>query len=197
MARKTQISKEVILEAAFRMLLRDGYGSVNITSLAREIGCSTQPIAWHFGSMDGLRTELLRYSLDFLKDQFSVEGENSVNVAEKIAVKYIDLAFNYPNLYKYFYLSDHEGQRMDELARSLRFVSYQKLTDLLMREHQISQENAKLYIMNLQMYVHGISSFIVAKVIFCGRDEIIEMIRRANHSFLMQATEKTQEESTT
>ena len=27
MARRTQISKEVILEAAFRMLLRDGYAS--------------------------------------------------------------------------------------------------------------------------------------------------------------------------
>ena len=30
MARKTQISKEVILEAALKMLIRDGYAAINI-----------------------------------------------------------------------------------------------------------------------------------------------------------------------
>ncbi len=34
MARKTKISKEVILEAAFQKLIREGYASINITSLA-------------------------------------------------------------------------------------------------------------------------------------------------------------------
>ena len=48
MARKTTISKEVILEAALKMLIRDGYASVNVKTLAAEIGCSTQPIVWHF-----------------------------------------------------------------------------------------------------------------------------------------------------
>lgn len=189
MARKTQISKEVILQAAFQMLVRDGYSSINITALAKEIGCSTQPIAWHFGSMDGLRTELLNYSLNFLKDEFSVDGEHAANIAENIAIKYVDLAYSYPNLYKYFYMSDREGKSMDELARSLRFSSYHRIIEHLMREHELSEEMAKLYIMNLQMYVHGIASFIVAKVLFCGREEIEEMIRRANATFLKQVME--------
>ena len=66
MARKTQISKELILETAFRLLVRDGESAVNIKSLAREIGCSTQPIAWHFGNMEGFRTEFLDYCVRFL-----------------------------------------------------------------------------------------------------------------------------------
>ena len=44
MARKTQISKEVILEAALKMLIRDGYSAINIKTLSKEIGCSTQPL---------------------------------------------------------------------------------------------------------------------------------------------------------
>ena len=44
MARKIQISREKILEAAFQLLVQEGYGAINITSLAKKIGCSTQPM---------------------------------------------------------------------------------------------------------------------------------------------------------
>lgn len=51
MGRKTQISKEVILEAALKMLIHDGYAAINIKTLSQEIGCSTQPLVWHFENM--------------------------------------------------------------------------------------------------------------------------------------------------
>lgn len=44
MGRKAQISKEIILETALRMLIREGYNSITVKTLAAEIGCSTQPI---------------------------------------------------------------------------------------------------------------------------------------------------------
>lgn len=54
MARKTQISKDVILQAALKMLIRDGYSAINIKTLSKEIGCSTQPLVWHFENMEGV-----------------------------------------------------------------------------------------------------------------------------------------------
>ena len=57
-----KIPKEVILENALHVLQRDGYENVNIKAVAKEIGCSTQPISWHFGNMDGLRRELSEYA---------------------------------------------------------------------------------------------------------------------------------------
>ena len=55
MARKTQVSKEIILQEALEMLIRDGYSAINIKTLSKEIGCSTQPLVWHFENMEGLR----------------------------------------------------------------------------------------------------------------------------------------------
>ena len=63
MARKTQISKEVILEAALKMLIRDGYSAINIKTLSKAIGCSTQPLVWHFDNMEGLRKALADHAL--------------------------------------------------------------------------------------------------------------------------------------
>ena len=55
MGRKTQITKEIILETALQMLIRDGYGAITVKTLAAEIGCSTQPTVWHFENMNGFR----------------------------------------------------------------------------------------------------------------------------------------------
>ncbi|MBR6960479.1 MAG: TetR family transcriptional regulator, partial [Clostridiales bacterium] len=62
MARKTTIGKDVILEAALQMLIADGYESINIRTLAEKIGCSSQPLVWHFENMEGLRRALAVYA---------------------------------------------------------------------------------------------------------------------------------------
>lgn len=186
MARKTQISKEVILEAAFQMLLREGYASINITRLAKEIGCSTQPIAWHFGNMDGLRTELLEYCLAFLKDLFLISGENVPGILEGIASRYIELAFDYSNLYKYLYMSEHDGEKMGQLTHSLRAENQDKIERMIEQEYGIPKAAAEKYLMNLQLYVHGIASFAVTKISFPSKEVIMQMIHDANGAFLQQ-----------
>lgn len=72
-----KVQKETILQTAYEMLLRDGYGGINIKTIANELGCSTQPISRQFGSMEGFRRELLFYCLDRMKTFFRPEGENA------------------------------------------------------------------------------------------------------------------------
>lgn len=190
MARKTQISKDVILEAAFHMLLREGYAGINITSLAKEIGCSTQPIAWHFGNMEGLREALLEYCLMFLKDRFVVEKEAVSGVVEGIAFRYVELAVDYPNLYKYLYMSEQDGKKMAMTAQSLRAENQDKVIQMLKKEYGISSSAAEKYLLNLQLYVHGIASFAVSKVSFPSKEVIMQMIHEASEAFLKHLKEE-------
>lgn len=187
MARKTQISREIILEAAFQLLLQEGYAALNITSLAKEIGCSTQPIAWHFGNMDGLRTELLDYCVRFLGRIFcGIKSEHVAEQLEDISFGYVTLAFDYPNLYRYFYMSDMDGRKMNELAKSLRADNYEKAVRMLQQEYGASEKAALQHMINLQMYVHGIASYMVTQGGFSSKEEVMEMIHRANEAFLLQ-----------
>lgn len=194
MARKTQITKETILEAAFQMLLQEGYASISITSLAKAIGCSTQPIAWNFGSMDGLRAELLDYCVEFVGKIFSAKKREKIaEMLEDIAAGYIELAFDYPNLYKYFYMSDNEGKKMNELVGSLRAEMYGKAIAMLQQEYGVSAEVADCHMVNLQLYVHGIASYTVSKVCFSSKEVIMRMIHEANEAFLAQSILKSSE----
>lgn len=187
MARKTQISKEIILESAFDMLLKEGYAAINITSLAKKIGCSTQPIAWQFGNMETLRAELLTYCLEFLRDRFAVDETNVSGALDDIALRYVELAFDYPNLYKYLYMSDQDGDKMAVMAQTLRAENRDRLIQMLEKEHGITAESAEIYLLNLQLYVHGISTFAVTKVSFPSKEVVMKMIHDAREAFLMQA----------
>ncbi len=184
MARRTQISREIILNTAFQMLVRDGYSTINITSLAREIGCSTQPIAWHFGNMEGLRIALLRHSLDYMRSHFTLNGDSTATMLAEVTRRYIDLAFDCPNLYKYLYMTDQEHLKTEELIQAIRFPNYEKILCMLQQEYGVSVQAAQRYLLDLQLYVHGIASCTVSNITFASKEKVVAMVDDINETLI-------------
>lgn len=183
MARRTQISREIILSTAFQMLVRDGYGAINITSLSREIGCSTQPIAWHFGNMDGLRDALLQYCLEHIRNHFAICGDSTTSMLVEVQRRYVKLAFDYPNLYKYLYMTDQDRIQTSELVEALRFPNYEQVLLQVQQEYGVSKQAAQRYLLDLQLYVHGIASCAVANIPVSFKEDVMTMIHNANEAF--------------
>ena len=42
-----KVSKEQIIDAAVEVLRDDGFSAINARSVAKKLGCSTQPITFH------------------------------------------------------------------------------------------------------------------------------------------------------
>ena len=105
MGRKTQISKDVILQAALAMLIRDGYSAINIKTLSKEIGCSTQPLVWHFENMDGLRRALADYALMYANEKMCPSTNGAINAFEQVGRAYIKMALYEPNLFQFVFLN--------------------------------------------------------------------------------------------
>ena len=179
-----KVQKETILKTAYDLLLREGYVSINIKTVANELGCSTQPISRQFGNMEGFRKELLVYCTEQLKPFFSMEGEQVSEIVSGIAKGYITLAFDYPNLYKYLYMMEHEEQRMCTLADTLRSENYGKVIKMLMEEHQMPEAYAKEYMNNLNYYVHGIASYVAVGFVDATKPEIMDRVQRVNDALL-------------
>ena len=58
MARKEQISKQMILEGAFELVRQQGIEMLTARKLAAHIGCSTQPIFRVYSNMEELEKEV-------------------------------------------------------------------------------------------------------------------------------------------
>ena len=179
-----KIQKDVILKTAMDLLIREGYGAINIKTVAKELGCSTQPISRHFGSMDGFRKELLIYCIYRMKPYFCVTGDRVSEIVTGIAKAYVTLAFDFPNLYKYFYMSEHEEERMSTLVQNLRSDNYSKIIGMLCEEYAMSESHAKEYLSNLNFYVHGIASYVAVGFGEATKQEIMDKVQSVSESLL-------------
>lgn len=191
MARKTQVSKEMILQAALEMLIRDGYSAINIKTLSKEIGCSTQPLVWHFESMAGLRKALAEYALNYANEKMRPCAQNGMDAFAGVGMAYINLAFDEPNLFKYLYMSgesEFQAGGFDVLVNAKANADMVgQIADYL----KMPKENVSSFFQNTMIYTHGLACFIASGVITSSKEEVIKMVHQAALTFLSQAGAKT------
>ena len=68
MPKPTTITQEIIIETAFEMVRKEGFGVLSARNIAKQIGCSTQPIYWSHKNMGDLKAEICKKSLPFIQN---------------------------------------------------------------------------------------------------------------------------------
>lgn len=187
MGRKTLITKEMILDTALRLLIREGYAAINIKSIAVEIGCSTQPIVWHFENMSGFRKAFLEYCIAYTKDQFTVWHDSLDEMLIQTAIHYIAIARSTPHLFRFVYADNKEECKNNEIIAALQLDNTRRIMELLCREKGLTQAQAAAFLMDFEFYIHGIASYTASG--FCNYDEaeIIRMVNQAMDALLTGA----------
>lgn len=187
MGRKTQITKEVILDTALNMLIREGYTSINIKTLAARIGCSTQPIVWHFENMQGFRKAFLAHCIAYTKDQFTVWNDSLDEMLILTATHYITIARNTPHLFRFVYADNKEECKNSEIISTLQLDNTKRIMELLHREKGLTESQAAAFLMDFEFYIHGIASYTASG--FCSYDEetVAAMVNKAKDAFLASA----------
>lgn len=184
MGRKTQITKEIILEAALQMLIREGYGAINIKSLAKEIGCSTQPIAWHFENMQKFRQAFFYYCICYAKAQFTVWNGSLDDLLTETARRYVTIACNMPHLFRFVFVDNKDECKNSDVVQDLQLDNTGKIIELLCREKGLSESQAASFLMDYEFYIHGIASYTASGFCNYSEEEIIRMVNKAKEAFL-------------
>lgn len=187
MARKTQISKEVILQTALELLIRDGYSAINIKTLSKEIGCSTQPLVWHFENMEGLRKALADYALTYANKKMCPSVEGAVNAFEQVGRAYIKMALNEPNLFQFVFLNGSGCYPINNMITLMEDGDNAGLSKMIANEFQISEQNASQYLQDTIIYTHGLATFVATGIMRLSEQEMMRLIHQAGVNFLLQA----------
>lgn len=186
MARKTQISKDVILQAALKMLIRDGYSSINIKTLSKEIGCSTQPLVWHFENMEGLRKDLSEYALNYANEKMCPSAQSGIEAFEQIGEAFIHIAVAEPNLFRFLYLEGYSGSPAGNFDAIVADEDNVELIKRISGSMDISVDSAERYLQNTITYTYGIAALSATGIIKASETEIMKLVNRAGDAFLMQ-----------
>lgn len=178
-----KIPKELILDKALKILIRDGYEAVNIKALAKEIGCSTQPISWHFGNMEGLRKSLSEYAQNYAINKLFDIQDNGVESFFNLGLNYLDIAFDEPKLFVFLFMNGGSGYTANTLSVFSDLGQNAVITEQLAQQLNISQELAGAYVQDLTVYTHGLASYIATGVLNISREEAGETLMRAGTCF--------------
>ena len=189
MGRKTLICRERILETALDMLIREGYGAITVKTLASEIGCSTQPILWHFENMAGFRRALYEYSIDYAKSQFSPWNGDLDDLLAETARGYIAIACRMPHLFRFVFWESGDDRKNSATVQKLQLDNTAKIIELVCREKGLTEQQAAAFLENFEFYIHGIASYTASGFVSYPEQEIIAMANRARDAFLTYGSE--------
>lgn len=177
MPRSVQITKEKILAAAIDILIRDGYYAVNIKSIAKELKCSTQPIAWQYGNMDNMREALTQEAVIYANQRMMPTSTNCIEAFWQIGYAYINLAFDTPNLFRFVYMGESKNYCRGGFNSILTDKGNAALIDKLYQYLNISREQADMLFQRMLVYTHGIVSLVVAGVLNCTKEQVYSIVK--------------------
>ena len=104
---KHRITREMILDAAYAIAREQGIELVHARTIAQQLGCSTQPVLYHFNHVEDIRREVYRMA-DSYHSAFLMQLSDKENPMISIGLNYIRFA----------------GQNIADLTEAPEFLSF-------------------------------------------------------------------------
>lgn len=177
MPAKKQITKDMILTSALKLLKQSGLEAVNIKALASNLNCSTQPVYLSFRSMDELRTELIPFAVKEFEDYLKAQSKDGQ--ARLYDMEYISFARQEPKLFCFLFMRPNA---FAEMKRVLLPIIEESIS-ILMETYGISHEEADFLHDQLWMHAHGIASMIATDFCDWNMEKAEKMLAESKKAF--------------
>ena len=178
-----KIKKEDMLRTALGIVMESGYAALNIKAVAKELGCSTAPISWQFGGMDGLRTALISFAEQYVEEKYyHSKDDDELSVFEQRGRGTIELAIDKPKLFQFLYM----GDRSQLLSTGFQLDSeknahiYKPLADSL----GIAESQAMDFSMTMIIYTQGIGTLIASGIVRDTKENMFQMLHNTGITYL-------------
>ena len=153
MPKKPTMTKEAMIDGAFRLIREQGHEALTVRNLASFLGCSTQPIMYQFPD-----TEILK-DLTYQKaDAFHSEYILTAGDLLEIGIRYIRFAEEEPQLFRFLFQSGRfSGLSLEDLIRAPEAAN---VLEAVSTEEELTAEEAAAFFEPLVAVVHGYASLI-------------------------------------
>ena len=179
--REKSETRDKILDAARELFVTEGFEGVSMRKVAEKIEYSPTAIYLHFADKDELFRELCHQDYARLAQVFqsSVMLTDPVERLKQIGAIYVDFGINYPNHYKFMFMTPQPLHEPDEVDREIMgnpemdayaFLKWavQQAIDAGCFRPELT--DADLISQTLWASVHGVVSLQIAKGADCWVD---------------------------
>ncbi len=172
---KAKFTREEVIEAALKIVMREGIENLTARALAGELGSSARPVFTVFSGMDEVQCEVQKAARALYNKM--VEQGLKENLAFKgVGKAYIRFAIEYPKLFQMLFM--REKSTVPELNSVLGMIdeNYGKILQSIESGYGLDIETAKEIYRHLWIYSHGIAVLLATNVCSFTADEISCML---------------------
>ena len=170
-----KITRDAIIDGAFAVLRAGGFSAVNARSIAKELGCSTQPIYLSFRNMDELKAALATRAVEAHVSRVRSSLSRNDGTHSRYAdygIGFIRFAEQEKQLFRWLYLEDGQrGQRQVDIL----------LPDIIRticEEYGYTQETARMLHQDMICYAYGLAVLANTGTATLSDAQLISALRR-------------------
>lgn len=192
MARKKEISKDKILDTAYKMAIKDGIEGLTARSIAKAGHFSTQPLYLEFDNMEDLRAQVLKKISDDLRAhilQQKYTGEPLID----LDLSYIDFAKKHVNLFRAMFVDGKFGSKI--IADTLMDLGVEKFNEQY-PDTDYDQDKIHNIVVANWISTTGMAALVVNEIASFSQNQIINVLNAQIHdAMLNDRLSETQEDS--
>ncbi len=170
-----KVSKDEIIDAAVEVLRDGGFSAVNARSVARKLGCSTQPIYFSFQSMDELKAALseraIRMHTRRVRDSLRAHEGNDSRYSS-YGMGFVRFAAEEKQLFRWLYLESHQ------LGPYQNDVLLPEIIAVIVEEFGYSEEVARRFHQDMTYFTYGLAILANTDHLHLTETELREAFRR-------------------
>ena len=180
MSAAKKISKEAIIDAAVDVLREGGFASINARSVARKLGCSTQPIYASFENMEELKAALteravskhIEYVRNSLETHHGDGNRNNAGRYSSYGMGFVKFAMQEKQLFRWLYL---EGKQIGPYQND---VLLSEIIQIIVEDYGYSEEIAKKFHQDMTYYSYGLAILVNTDHLYMTDQELMDAFRR-------------------
>lgn len=151
---RARITQEMVVDATFQVARTAGAEQVNARTVSQELGCSTQPVMYHFATIEALKravyTKADRYHSDYLM--------KTEDIPLGIGLNYIRFAVEETHLFRFLFQSGFAVE--SSLPEMIDSKELAPVLTAMQGALGMNAAQAKQIFLTVALFTHGYASII-------------------------------------
>ena len=184
---KNRVTEEKIIDAAIEVVRQSGFENINARTVAGQLHCSTQPVMYHFSTIENLKRAAYRQA-DRMHTRYLMNTPPGQDPILGIGMNYIRFAVEEPQLFRFLFQSGYaEENSLPEMADSGELIPVLSA----MREGSgLSMKKTRDLFITVALFAHGYASIIANNHLEFDKKLIAEHLERAWNGAVLAAEQE-------
>lgn len=169
-----KISKDMILDAAFKIAREEGIEKISNREIAKKLDCSIRPIYYQFENVQEMQKELYlkieKYFYQFLMDNMV----DDIPKYKQIGIHYIKFAQKEKKLFQILFMGDMGLTPNAFISKSGK--DYEDIEKLIKISTNLDEEEIKDFHTKMWIFTHGIATLVANNTVHLEEKQIKELL---------------------